>query len=443
MTSPGASPGKLLRVLGLAFGLAIGIGGTIGAGILRTPGDLAMYLPSAAWIMGLWVAGGIYCFICSDIFAELGTTIPRSGGLYTFAQRGLGNFAGFLLGYTDAASICAANAALGIVVGEYLGVLVPSVAGHEVFIAAIVILTLGALNWSGVRWGSTIQQVTTLIKTLAFLALIVACFVATPPAGGTASIAAVFPTGLKFATALLLAVQGVVFTYDSYYYVIYSSEEIENPGRVIPHAIFGAIALIAAIYIVLNIAFLRLIPVGAMAGDKFVGGSAAAIVFGARGGAVIRVLVMVSILGTINAYMLAAPRIFRSMAQDGLFARWATRVNTGGTPTTGLVVGTVASLAFLLTGTFERTLAVGAFFIVFNYMLAFLSYFGLRKKEPALERPWRAMHPWTGSFALTGAIVFLIAAVTTDTHNSLIALAVVLLAWPVFWAVRSAKARPA
>ena len=131
------------------FGLAIGIGGTIGAGILRTPGDLATYLPSAVWIMGLWVAGGIYCFICSDIFAELGTAIPRSGGLYTFAQRGLGNYAGFLLGYTDAASICAANAALGIVVGEYLGVLVPAVAGHEVLIAAVVILTLGALNWSG------------------------------------------------------------------------------------------------------------------------------------------------------------------------------------------------------------------------------------------------------------------------------------------------------
>jgi amino acid transporter len=137
--------------------------------------------------------------------------------------------------------------------------------------------------------------------------------------------------------------------------------------------------------------------------------------------------------------MLAAPRIFRSMAQDGLFARWATRVNAGGTPTTGLAVGTVASLAFLLTGTFERTLAVGAFFIVFNYMLAFLSYFGLRKKEPALERPWRARHPWTGALALGGAVIFLVAAVTTDTRNSLIALGVVLLAWPVFWLVRGTR----
>lgn len=430
--------------MGLAFGLAIGIGGTIGAGILRTPGDLATYLPNAAWIMGLWVAGGIYCFICSDIFSELGTTIPRSGGLYTFAQRGLGPFAGFLLGYTDAASICAANAALGIVIGEYLGVLVPAVAGHEVIIAAVVIVTLGALNWAGIRWGSTIQQVTTLIKTLAFAALIVACFLVTPPAGAAAHPAPPFPTGVALATALLLAVQGVVFTYDSYYYVIYSAEEIENPGRVIPRSIFGAIGLIVAIYLLLNLAFLRLIPIGAMAGDKFVGGSAAAIVFGPHGDTVIRVLVMVSILGTINAYMVAAPRIFRSMAQDGLFARWALRVNPGGTPTTALAVGTLASLAFLLTGTFEQTLAVGAFFIVFNYMLAFLSYFGLRKKEPALERPWRARHPWTGSLALAGAIVFLIAAVISDRRNSLIAIGVVLLAWPIYSIVRStgSPARP-
>lgn len=394
--------------------------------------------------MGLWVAGGIYCFICSDIFSELGTAIPRSGGLYTFAQRGLGNFAGFLLGYTDAASICAANAALGIVVGEYLGVLVPGVAGHEVLVAAIVILTLGALNWVGIRWGSTIQQVTTLIKTLAFLALIVACFLVTPPAASIAPAPPPFPTGLAFATALLLAVQGVVFTYDSYYYVIYSSEEIENPARVIPRAIFGTIGLIATIYILLNVAFLRLIPVGGMAGDKFVGGSAAAIIFGPRGDTVIRVLVMVSILGTINAYMVAAPRIFRSMAQDGLFARWALKVNPGGTPTIGLLVGTLASLAFLLTKTFERTLAVGAFFIVLNYMLAFLAYFGLRKKEPALERPWRARHPWTGGIALAGTIVFLVAAVTTDTRNSLIALGVVVLAWPIFAIVRStARTHPA
>lgn len=434
-------------MLGLAFGLAIGIGGTIGAGILRTPGDLATYLPSAAWIMGLWVAGGVYCFICSDIFAELGTTITRSGGLYTFAQRGIGDFAGFLLGYADCASICAANAALSVVVGEYLGVLIPRVAGQEVLIAAVVILTLGVLNWVGVRWGSAIQQATTLLKTLAFIALIVACFLATPEAAPATAAPAAFPTGLKFATALLLAVQGVVFTYDSYYYVIYSSEEIANPVRVIPRAIFGSIGLITAIYILLNVAFFRLIPLGAMAGDKFVGGSAAAIIFGPRGDTVIRVLVMVSILGTINAYMLAAPRILRSMAQDQLFARWATRVNRGGTPSVGLLVGTLASLAFLALAflggrIFERILAVGAFFIVFNYALAFLSYFGLRKKEPQLERPYRAKS-WTGALALGGAAIFLLAALTTDTRNSLIAVGVVALAWPIFLIVRRPRATAA
>jgi len=401
-----------------------------------------MYLPSTFWIMGLWVAGGIYCFICSDVFAELGTTITRSGGLYTFAQRGLGDFAGFLLGYADCASICAANAALSVVIGEYLGVLLPGVAGHEVAIAAIVILTLGLLNWVGVRWGSAIQQTTTLLKTLAFIALIVACFVVSPPTQVPHPVLP-FPTGLAFATSLLLAVQGVVFTYDSYYYVIYSSEEIENPVQVIPRAIFGSIALITAIYILLNLAFLRLIPLGAIAGDKFVGGSAAAIIFGPHGDTVIRVLVIVSILGTINAYMLAAPRILRSMAQDGLFARWATRVNAGGTPSVGLLVGTLASLAFLALAfkggrIFERILAVGAFFIVFNYALAFLSYFGLRRKEPTLERPYRAKS-WTGKLALAGAGIFLIAAVVTDTGNSLIALGVVAAAWPIFLIVRTAR----
>ena len=152
---------------------------------------------------------------------------------------------------------------------------------------------------------------------------------------------------------------------------------------------------------------------------------------------------MVSILGTINAYMIAAPRIFRSMAQDGLFATLGHhRECHGGTPTTGLLVGTLASLKhfFPSPGSFERTLAVGAFFIVVNYMLAcFLSYFGLRKKEPGLERPWGARHPWTGALALAGTVVFLLAAIITDTRNSLIALAVVVAAWPIFLVIQNRR----
>jgi len=392
------------------------------------------------------VAGGVYCLICSDVFAELGTAVPRSGGLYTFAQRGLGDFAGFVLGYADSASICAANAALGIVIGEYLGVLVPALAGHEVLIAAAVILALSAANWGGIRQGSGIQQATTVIKTVAFLALIVACFAVTPhPAAAPAP--PPFPVGWSLAPALLLAMQGIIFTYDSYYYAIYSSEEIENPGRVIPRAIFGSVALIAAIYILLNVAFFRLLPLGAMAGDKFVGGSAAAAVFGPRGDAVIRTIVILSVLGTINAYLVAGPRILLAMSRDGLFARrlprWLggadlLRVNAGGTPTGGLLVFTVASLLFLFSGTFEKTLALGTFFIVFNYALTFASYFGLRRREPALERPYRARHPVTGVLALGGALVFLGAALATDTRNSLIAAAIVLLAWPLFVGVKRA-----
>ena len=391
------------------------------------------------------MAGGVYCFICSDVFAELGTAVPRSGGLYTFAQRGLGNFAGFVLGYADSASICAANAALGIVIGEYLGVLVPALAGHEVLIAAAVIVGLSAANWGGIRQGSGIQQVTTLIKTVAFLALIVACFAVTPHPAASVPAPPPFPTGWGLATALLLALQGIIFTYDSYYYAIYSSEEIENPGRVIPRAIFGSVGLIAAIYILLNVAFFRLLPLGAMAGDKFVGGSAAAVVFGPRGDAVIRTIVILSVLGTINAYLVAGPRILLAMSRDGLFARrlpaWLggadlLRVNAGGTPTGGLLVFTLASLLFLCTGTFEKTLALGTFFIVFNYALTFASYFGLRRREPALERPYRARHPVTGVLALGGALVFLAAALLTDTTNSLIAAAIVAAAWPVFWVVR-------
>ena len=276
-----------------------------------------------------------------------------------------------------------------------------------------------------------------MIKTVAFLALIAACFLITPHVSAPAPAPPPFPTGLKLATALLLAMQGVVFTYDSYYYVIYSSEELEDPGHIIPRSIFGSISMIAAIYILLNVAFLHVLPIGAMAGDKFVGGSATRALFGPAGDVVIRVIVILSVLGTINAYMLAAPRVLLSMGRDGLFTGWATRVNRGGTPSVGLLLGTIASVTFLLSGTFERTLALGTFFIVFNYALAFAAYFGLRKKEPGLPRPYSAKgHPWTGALALAGALLFLGAAVFTDTRNSLIAIAIIALSWPVFLLVR-------
>src|ERR1044072_4503596 len=148
------SEGTLLRVLGVSFGLAGTLGGTIGMGILRTPGEVAKQLPTPTLFIGIWIVGGLYALLGAISVAELGAMIHRSGGFYVFAHRALGNYAGFVVGWSDWMSSCATNALISMVVGEYTGVLLPTLATHQQPVALIVTLFFALLHWRGVLWGS-------------------------------------------------------------------------------------------------------------------------------------------------------------------------------------------------------------------------------------------------------------------------------------------------
>jgi APA family basic amino acid/polyamine antiporter len=435
--------GRLLRVLGVAFGLAVTVGATIGGGILRNPATVAAQLPHTGLFLGVWVAGGLYALLCAPSFAELGTMVPRSGGLYVFARRALGDYAGFVVGWSDWLAWSGGTAALAILLGEFLAGLFPPLAGHEVGVASAILLLFALLQWRGVRWGSMIQQGTSLLKALVLVGLGLAAFLLGGRGQGAGS-GVPLPAAPPLAVGLVLALQAVIWTYDSYYAVVYYSEEVRNPGREIPRSIFGGLALIIGLYLLLNLAFLYVLPLPEMAASKFVGGAVAEALFGGRGDAVIRVVMIVSLLGTVNAGFLSAPRVLLAMSRDGLFWERAGRVNEGGTPTATLLATTAVSLLFLLTGTFEKALAVTTFFVVLNYAMSFLSVFVLRRREPDTERPYRAWgYPWTTGVALIGAIAFLAGAVMGDTENSVYALVALAASYPGFlltrWLARRRK----
>jgi APA family basic amino acid/polyamine antiporter len=427
--------GRLLRVLGVGFGLAVIIGNTIGAGILRTPGDVAAQLPHAGLFIGVWVVGGLYALLGALSIAELGTMLPRSGGQYVFARRALGDYAGFVVGWSDWLSTCGTTAAVSIVIGEYTGVLFPRLAGQTVAIATAVAGLFAVLQWRGIAWGSQIQNLTSLLKALAFVALVIACFllggnnsIATSPAPPNFS-----PDGVSLLFAFILALQAVIYTYDGWNGVIYFSEEVRDPGRDIPRALFGGVLLVIGIYVLLNLALLYVLPLQNLAGEKLAVGVAAKAVFGARGDAIIRGLTILSMLSGINAYHLMASRVLFSMSRDGLFSEKAARVNEGGTPTVALLMSAVVAVLFILSGTFERVIAVLAFFFVANYTVSFISVFVLRQREPDLPRPYRAWgYPWTTGLALLGSIAFLAGAVASDTRNSVYALVLLAASYPVF-----------
>jgi APA family basic amino acid/polyamine antiporter len=277
--------------------------------------------------------------------------------------------------------------------------------------------------------------VTSLLKTLIFAVIAIAAFTF----GGNKSAGTTLPTPHGFALfgALIIALQGVLYTYDGWYGVIYFGEEVRDPKRDVVRSMLGGVLLIIAIYLVVNLAYVYVLPMSQLAGENFAAGAVANRIFGAYGDKTIRVLAILSLLSTINAYTLTAPRILYAMSCDELFARRATRVNKGGTPTVTLLISTVAAVLFISFRSFEQVLAALAFFFVANYTMAYLSLIVLRRREPDLPRPYRAWgYPWTTGIVLLGSIAFLVGAVLSDKRDSLFALAILAVSVPIYLVVR-------
>jgi APA family basic amino acid/polyamine antiporter len=434
------------------FGMAAAIGNAIAAGIVRTPGDIAKNLPNPWLFLAVWVVGGLYALFGASSIAELGAAIPRSGGQYNFSHRALGNYAGFVVGWSDWLSTCGTAAAVAIVISEYSGHLFPFLAGPEKIniLSVAIIAGFGILQWRGIRWGSGAQLSTAALKTAAFLILVVACFVLGGPAHKSAAIAntAAMPVaiGWPFIVAVFLGLQGVVYTVDGWDGVIYFGEEVRNPGRDIPRAIFGSVFSIMGIYLLLNIVALYILPMKEIAGNAFVLGTVADRIFGTLGDPIIRSIMVISMLSCLNANQLFCSRTLHAMSCDGLFFRRAAKVNVGGTPAFSLLLSTIVGIIFVL-GSFERVIAMLSFFFVANYTLTYTSLFVLRKKEPQMDRPYRAWgYPWTTAIALIGSVLFLIGSIATDRDNAPLALGMLVLSYPVFrvmkWASHGVNVKP-
>jgi basic amino acid/polyamine antiporter, APA family len=459
--------GKLLQVLGVGFGIAVAVGNTISAGIVRTPGDIAARLPNHWLFFTAWFVGALYALVSAFQLAELGAAIPKSGGQYNFSRRALGDFAGFIVGWSDWLSTCGTTGAVGIVIGEYMAHMFPPFDGSyhlrglfggfiaryspqltdipRIKITAITVIVLFALlQWKSISMGSKIQNFTTVLKGLAFFAIVVACFSfggnlraaaeASPLAQSLPPVA--IPVGAALITALLFGIQATIYTYDGWDGVIYFGDEVKNPGTFVPRAIFASLISIVIIYLLVNAAVLYVLPIREVAGNTFSLGLAAERVFGHHGDLVFRSLMVVALFSSLNALHLMAARVIYAMSRDGLFFRAVSRVNKGGTPTLGLFLSAVFGVAFAVFS-FERVIAMLAFFFVTNYLLSFISLFLLRRRDPNMPRPYRAWgYPWTTALALLGSIGFLVEAVREDRTNSLLTLVALACSYPVYRVLR-------
>ena len=290
--------------------------------------------------------------------------LARSGGQYVIVRRGLGEYPAFVVGWSDWISTCGPVALGGMVFTEYLEPLVPALAGRRVPAGVGLVLLFGLLLWRGIRIGDLSQQILSAAKALAFGGLIAVCLLVPVPAETAASPgvgAGALPSGVALVTAIVLALQAVIYTYDGWTGPLYFGEETRNPGHGIPRSMVLGVLLVILIYVLVNVAFVRVLGMSRMAGDPFVAASAGKALFGARGDLVIRLLVLISILSGMNACALMAPRILLAMSRDRLLPAALQTVNAGGTPSVAHWTSIGVAAGFIVSGTVNSVLALCAF----------------------------------------------------------------------------------
>ncbi|MGB9475119.1 MAG: APC family permease [Candidatus Udaeobacter sp.] len=410
--------GHLRRVLGIGFGLAVSVGATIGVGILRTPGLVAAQLHTPTAVLLLWITAGLYTLLCASCLTELGSMLPRAGGYYVYVRRAFGNTAGFAVGWTDWFTYCSILAYVSIAIAEFLTVITPIPGNAIRFVAVSILVAVVGLQWLGIRVSSQFQEVTTALKCVAFLALVAMCLIV--PARGQVSPG--MAPSMTFG-GVIIALQAIVITYGGWQSPLYFVEEDRDPSRNLPRVMIGGVLSVIGIYLLVNIALIKVLPMSQLSGATLPAADAARVIAGAHGRDLITLLSVISLVPLLNAVIMMGTRVIFAMGRDRLFWARTSTVNAAGTPDTATFVTTAIAVALIVTGTFQRLVAMTSFFLAVNYSLCCCALIKLRRREPDFPRPYRAwLYPWSVWVVIVGGIIFLVAMLFGDSFNGLAAL---------------------
>ena len=432
---------QLLKILGVGFGIAVTIGGTIGTGILRKPGPIAQALGEPWLIMGVWILVSIYALLGVLCTIELGVTFPKAGAWYVYARRAFGGYAGFVVGFNSWLGTSAATAFGAFTMSEYIALLLPSMAGYESYMATTILTGLGLLHWVGLRTASRAQEIMSVAKAVGLFAFVVICFVY----GNDVSTTQVVETTTNAVAkgsligSLIFALQAIFYTFDGWHTAAYFAEEDADPARNLPKSMIGGLLLIVLIYLLVNAAILYILPMPALQQSKLAAADAITLIFGEQSGKIVTFFLMISILGIVNAQVMFNPRVLYSMSRDGLFIRQGTRVNAGGTPSITMPLSVAMAIVFILSGkeASGKLSDIATFFFVIGYTSGFASLLYLRKSEPDVPRPWKVpgfpIVPWV---VLIASVAFLVGAGFQDPGSSVYAVVFLVLSYPLYLGVK-------
>ena len=433
----------LRRILGLGFGLAMVFGGTVGTGILRLPGTLALALGDSRLVILFWIIGGVYALLGAMAVAELAAMLPEAGGFYVYTRRAFGQGAGFVVGWADWINQTSAISYAALTAAVFLGTLWPATAAAPRVTAVAVIALFTGLHWAGLRISSTLTRIISVAVGLMLMVLVVGCFLspaaavsaAPPPLTSAASLPLL---SMGMLAAVVTALRAVFLTYDGWYSPIYMSEESTQPSSTLPRALIGGTLLVAAMYVIINIAILRVLPMPVLAASQLPATDAARVVLPRGGAELVTLISLTTVLSLVNATLMMAPRILLAVGRDGFFTKKAAVVSESGTPRLALAVTGIGAAALIMSGSFEQIIAVASVLFLLMYVSAYSALFVLRRREPATPRPYRAFgFPFTTAIVLLGCVLLFIAAILEDPRSGKVAAGLMIASAPVyFWLAR-------
>lgn len=479
------SPHEFVKALTLVDATMLVAGAMIGSGIFIVSADIGRSVGSPFWLLVVWIVTGIMTLLGALAYGELAAMFPRAGGQYLFLREAMGPLMGFLYGWTLFVVIQTGTiAAVLVAFARFLGELVPGISPdlygwfpHHSFataggpidvglspqrlVALVIVWLLTWINLRGVREGKLIQTTFTIVKTGALALLVILCL--TLGRNATA-IAANFTNGhffghvdlgSAFVLAFGAALVGSLFSSDAWNNVTFAAAEVHNPKRNLPLALALGTGLVTLLYVLTNVGYLTTLPMAGsptastimgrgiqFATQDRVGTAAAQVFFGASGGTVMAIAILISTFGCSNGLILAGPRAYFAMARDGVFFKKVGELNARHVPASGLVYQGLWTSLLCLTGTYGQLLNYVIFAQLVFYVLTTTGLFILRRKRPDAERPYRAVgYPWLpGLYIAMAAITAIILLIADKTRaQALAGLAIVVVGVPVFLLWRRAE----
>ncbi len=429
---------ELPRRLGMLDASAIVIGIVIGSGIFVLPNLIARELPSGTAILAVWIVSGVLSFFGALAYAELGAMMPATGGQYVYIREAYGPLAAFVCGWTFMLAVLSGGTAwLTVTFSIYLGHFVPLTPVASKVVSLALLAVLSAVNYVGVREGARVQRTFTFLKIAGLLVLIGAAFLSPHSAAPAVTSPQPFSFG-NFGAAMAAC----LMAYNGWSYVSFVAGEVKEPRKNLLRALMTGMAIVGALYVSANIAYLRIMTIPEIAASERAGADLAMRTMGPYGGTFVSLVVLLSITGAVNGCILTAARLPFAQARDGLFFARFGRIHPGfQTPAFAILFGGLWTAVLVLSGSYETLYSYSILAAWIFYTMSVAAVYVLRKKMPDAPRPYRMWgYPYTLWAFVVVSVWFMVNAWIIQPGPSLMALLIVATGVAVYWIWRKPRA---